>query len=168
VPLEAYAVKFIELVVAPFKRFEVVWLGMVPLYAAVVFGEFSRGKISFRHAIVSGLVMLWAGANWAMYLSGLSKFSYVFSSKALPWIVTACCIGLGTFTVVLGFRQKDRALCQILGRPLFVGYFLILFYPMQVELVKWNSRSATAALIFAVPVWILVYLIGRLLKAWIK
>jgi hypothetical protein len=168
VPLEAYVVRLVELIIAPFQNIRAVWLGILPLYVWMVLGELYKSKVSFGHAVGNGFFMLWAGLNWAMHLAGLSALAYMFSSKALPWIVTACCVGLGVFTIVLGFRKKDRALCEILGHTRFSGYFIILLYPMQTGLVKWNWPSLAAILIFALPAWFLIYLVGRSLRYWVK
>ena len=47
----------------------------------------------------------------------------------------ALAIGIGVFSIILGFRKKDKALCQILGHTRFSCYFLIAFYPMQAALI---------------------------------
>lgn len=165
-PLEAYVIRIVELLAAPFQQLQAVWLGILPLYVSLVLGELYKSKVSFGHAVGNGFVMLWAGLNWTAHLSGLSRFSYMLNSRTLPWIVTACCVGLGIFTVVLGFRKKDKALCEVLGHTRFSSYFLILLYPMQIGLVRWNWPSLAAVLVFALPAWFLIYLVGRLLRAW--
>jgi hypothetical protein len=171
VPLEGHFVRLIALLVAPFRDFGAVWLGLVPLYVSLLLGELYRRKVSFGHAVGNGFIMLWAGVNWAMHLSNLGFFAYLGNSKdhtAIAWIVAACAFGLGIFTIVLGLRKKDRTLCQILGHTRFSGYFLITLYPMQVGLVTWNWQSLEAILIFALPAWFFIYLVGRLLRVFMK
>ncbi|MGO9608183.1 MAG: hypothetical protein ACLPT4_00950 [Verrucomicrobiia bacterium] len=171
VPLEGYLVKLVELIVAPFRDFGAVWLGIVPLYVSLLIGELYKSKVSFGHAVGNGFVMLWAGVNWALHLSNLGFFAYlgdVKSRTAIAWLVAACAVGLGIFTIVLGLRKKDRTLCQVLGHTRFSGYFLITLYPMQVGLVRWNWLSLSAVLIFALPAWLFLYLVGRLLRVFIK
>jgi hypothetical protein len=171
VPLEAYLVKMGELIVAPFRDFGAVWTGLVPLYVTLVLGELYRSKVSFGHAVGNGFIMLWAGVNWALHLSNLGFFSYLGDIKnrtAIAWVVAACAVGIGIFTIVLGFRKKDRTLCQILGHTRFSCYFLITLYPMQVGLVRWNWPSLASILIFALPAWLFIYLVGRLLRVFIK
>ena len=170
-PLEAYLVRIVQLLVVPIQHLGKVWLGIGPLYISLFLGELYKSKINFSHAVGNGFVMLWAGLNWAMHLSNLGMFSYmgdVKDSTAIAWIVTAACIGVGIFTIVLGFRKKDRTLCEILGHTRFSGYFLILLYPMQVGLVRWNWPSLAAVLIFALPAWFLIYLCGRLIRVCVK
>ncbi|HUI07245.1 MAG TPA: hypothetical protein VL486_09595 [Verrucomicrobiae bacterium] len=170
-PLEAYLVRLVELIVAPFRDFGAVWLGLVPLYVSLVLGELYKSKVSFGHAVANGFVMLWAGVNWMMHLLNLGFFAYLGSAKdrtALAWIVAMSAVGLGIFAIVLGLRKKDRTLCQVLGHTRFSGYFLILLHPMQVGLVRWNWPSVAAVLIFALPAWLVIYLAGRLLRAFIK
>jgi hypothetical protein len=84
--------------------------------------------------------------------------------------VSAAAIGLGLFSIVLGFRKKDKALCEILGHTRFTCYFLILLYPMQhsPQLVAWSWNNMAAVLIFAVPCWFLIYFLGRLATKWVK
>ena len=171
VPMEGHLVGLINLLVAPFRDFGAVWVGLVPLYVSLVLGELYRSKVSFGHAVGNGFIMLWAGVNWAMHLSNLGFFSYLGGAKdhtAVAWIVAAGAVGLGIFTIVLGFRKKDRTLCQVLGHTRFSGYFLITLYPMQVGLVTWNWPSLEAILIFALPAWFFIYLVGRLLRVFMK
>ena len=149
----------------------------MPLYVCLLLGELYRSKVSFGHAVGNGFVMLWAGINWAMHLCNLGFFSYLGNTKdrtAIAWVVAACAVGIGIFTIVLGLRKKDRTLCQVLGHTRFSGYFLITLYPMQVGLVTWNwfreivSSAMDAILIFALPAWLFIYLVGRLLRVFMK
>jgi hypothetical protein len=39
---------------------------------------------------------------------------------------------------------------------------------MQVGLIRWNWPSLSAVLVFALPAWLFIYLVGRLLKVVIK
>jgi len=82
-------------------------------------------------------------------------------------VVTAATIALGVFTIILGFRKKDKALCEVLGHTRFSCYFLIAFYPMQAGLLRWEWSSMATILIFAVPAWFLVYLMGRVASKWV-
>ena len=142
-PLEGYLVRLVQLIVAPFRDFGHVWLGLVPLYISLLLGELYKSKVSFGHAVGNGFLMLWTGVNWAMHLSNLGFFSYLGS-------------------------KKDRTLCQVLGHTRFSGYFLITLYPMQVGLVTWNWPSLASVLIFALPAWLFIYLGGRLLRVFMK
>lgn len=170
-PLESYLVNWVELVVTPFRHFPQVWLGIVPLYVSLFLGELYKSKVSFGHAVGNGFMMLWTGLNWAMHLSNLGMFSYFGDLRkhhmATAWAVTAGAIALGIFTIVLGFRKKDKALVSVLGHSRFSLYFLILFYPMQTGMVRWNWPSVAAVLIFVLPCWFLLYLAGRILTRWL-
>jgi len=171
VPLEAYLLKLTELIIVPLQHLSKVWLGLVPLYVSLVLGELYKKKIGFSHAVGNGFVMLWAGLNWAMHLSNLGMFAYFGTAKqhtVTAWIVVACTIGIGIGTIILGFRKKDRTLCEVLGHTRFSSYFLITSYPMQVGLVAWNWPSLAAVLIFALPVWFLIYVAGALLRSAMK
>ncbi|MEI8063834.1 MAG: hypothetical protein WCH84_07205, partial [Verrucomicrobiota bacterium] len=115
----------------------------------------------------NGFVMLWTGLNWARHLSRVSTWAYLFDSRALAWVVAASVIALGVFTIVLGFRKKDKLLCEVLGHTRFSCYFLITFYPMQSGLVRWDWTTLVAILIFAAPAWLLIYLMGRVASKWV-
>ena len=170
-PLGYYLVKLVQLIVAPFRDFGVLWPGLIPLYVSLLLGELYKSKVSFGHAVGNGFVMLWAGVNWAMHLSNLGFFAYLGDAKdrtAIAWIIAACAVSLGVFTIVLGLRKKDRTLCQVLGHTRFSSYFLITLYPMQVGLVRWNWPSLASVLIFALPAWLFIYLVGRLLRIFMK
>ena len=168
-PLGDYLQRFIHLLVVPFDNLGTAW-PILPVYTTLILGELYKSKVGFSHAIGNGFVMLWTGLNWAHGLARASIMSYIFTAKSLAWIVSATAIGLGVFAIILGFRKKDKALCELLGHTRFSCYFLITLYPMQhvPQLVKWNWPSLAAILIFAVPCWFLIYLMGRLGSKWIK
>ena len=75
--------------------------------------------------------------------------------------VAAGAIGLGVFAIILGLRKKDKTLCEVLGHTRFSCYFIITFYAMQAGLVPWNWPNMATILIFALPCWLLIYLLGR-------
>lgn len=166
-PLEGYWIRFVDLLVCPFRHLGFVW-GILPVYTTLVLGELYKSKVSYSHAVCNGFVILWAGLNWGRHLASVSKLSYLFSSKALAWIVTASCIALGIFTIVLGFRKKDKALAEVLGHTRFSCYFIILLYPMQTGLMRWEWMSVATILIFALPAWFLIYLCGRSTASFLK
>ena len=159
--------RWVELIVTPFHQFARVWLGIVPLYVSLGLGELYKSNVSFGHAVGNGFMMLWTGLNWAMHLSNLGPFSYLGDGRkqqmVIAWTVTACVIALGLFAIVLGFRKKDKTLCSVLGHTRFSLYFLILFYPMQIGLLRWNWPAVVAVLVFVLPVWLLLYVVGRIL-----
>lgn len=165
--LHTYSVNFLELLIVPFRNLDTVW-GILPVYASLVLGEIYEGKMNYGRAVINGVVMLLAGLDWAWHLSNASSFAYMFSEMALPWVVTAICIGLGAFTVVLGLRRKDKTLAVTLGHSRFSCYYIILLYPMQARLVPWTTEALVAILIFAIPSWILIYLLGRLASSFLK
>ena len=158
--LHAYFGRFIHLLVVPFDNLGTAW-PILPVYTTLILGELYKSKVSFSHAVGNGFVMLWAGLNWARHLAYAGKWSYFFSSKALAWVVAGSAVALGVFAVVLGLRKKDKALCEILGHTRFSCYFIIAFYPMQAGLAPWSWSNLAAVLVFALPCWFLIYLLGR-------
>lgn len=173
-PLHICWVRWVDLLVTPFRHLDIVWLGIVPLYVSLVLGELYKSKVTFGHAVANGFVMLWAGLNWGMRLSNHGWTSYVGDiakhNMSMAWIVTATVIAIGVFTIVIGFRKADKKLCEILGHTRFSCYFLILLYPMQTMLPNsvWNSENLIAILLFALPAWLAIYLMGRLIRVMIK
>jgi len=158
-----YLERVLRLLVVPFDHFGQAWYVIMPLYTTLILGELYKGKIGFGHAVGNGFVMLWTGLSWARHLSQLSLIHF----KTLPWLVTASCIAIGIFTIILGFRKKDKALCEVLGHTRFSCYFLITFYPMQASLVGWEWTTLVAILIWAVPAWLLIYVMGRVASKWV-
>jgi hypothetical protein len=159
--------RFIYLLAVPFDNLGALW-PILPVYTTLILGELYKSKVSFGHAVCNGFVMLWAGLNWARHLANASLTSYLFSSKALAWVVAATAIGLGVFAIILGMRKKDKALCEVLGHTRFSCYLIITFYPMQAGLVRWKWPNLVAILVFALPCWFLIYLLGRMASRWIK
>ena len=167
-PLTIYLDRLLRLLVVPFDHLGTAW-PILPVYTTLILGELYKGKIGFGHAVGNGFVMLWTGLNWARHLSRVSKLSYLFDARVLAWVVAAAVIALGVFTILLGFRKKDKALCQILGHTRFSCYFLITFYPMQAGIhgAEWSWINLLAILIWAIPSWFLIYLIGRVASKWV-
>ena len=64
--------------------------------------------------------------------------------------------------------ELQSAMCEVLGHTRFSCYFIICFYPMQAALVPWNWPNMAAILIFAIPCWFLIYLMGRLASKWVR
>lgn len=161
--------RLLHLLIVPFDNLGTAW-PILPIYTTLILGELYKSKVGFSHAIGNGFVLLWTGLNWARGLANASIMSYLFTAKSLAWVVSAAAIGIGVFSIILGFRKKDKALCEVLGHTRFSCYFLITFYPMQhvPQLVKWSWNNLMAILIFAVPCWFLIYLMGRLGSKWIK
>jgi hypothetical protein len=157
---------FIHLLVVPFDNLNRAW-PILPLYTTLILGELYKSKVGFGHAVGNGAVMVWAGLNWARGLAHVNKLSYLFDTRALAWIVAGSAIALGVFAIILGIRKKDKALCEVLGHTRFSCYFIICFYPMQAGLAPWNWHNMAAILVFAVPVWFLIYLTGRLVSRWV-
>ncbi len=165
-PLMIYLDRLLRLLVVPFDHLGTAW-PILPVYTTLILGELYKSKIGFSHAVGNGFVMLWTGLNWARHLSRVSKLSYLFDARVLAWVVAAAVIGLGLFTILLGFRRKDKALCELLGHTRFSCYFLITFYPMQAGLVRWEWSTLAAILIWAIPSWVLIYVMGRVAAKWV-
>jgi len=167
VPLEAHFITLLKLLAVPFRNLDTVW-GILPVYATLVLGEIYDGKMNFGRAVVNGVMMILVGADWAWHLSRASSWAYMFSEMKLPWIVTATCLAIGTFTVILGVRRKDKRLATLLGHTRFSAYFLITLYPMQSRLVPWSQDALVAVLVFALPAWLLIYAGGYLARVALK
>lgn len=166
-PLEAYLVKLVHLLVVPFRNLDTVW-GILPVYATLILGEIYEGRMNYGRAVVNGVMMVLVGADWAWHLGRANHWAYMFAEMKLPWVVTACCLALGAFTLVLGLRRKDKRLAAILGHTRFAAYFLITLYPLQSRLVPWSSDALTAVLVFAAPAWLLIYACGHLARMFLK
>ncbi|MCX7887768.1 MAG: hypothetical protein N3B01_11030 [Verrucomicrobiae bacterium] len=170
--LRQYWADWLVLVAEPFRHFGSVWLGILPLYVSLLLGELYSRRVSFGHAVGNGFVMLWAGLNWGVRLMGAGLGGYAAPGArrqmVVAWLVTAVTVALGVFTVMLGLRRKDKALCEVLGHTRFSCYFLILLYPMQARLLAWDVSYLLAVLIFAVPFWFVTALVGRAVRGIVR
>ena len=151
-----------HLLVVPFQNLNTVW-PILPVYTSVVLGEI-YGKGGFASAVGNGFVLLWAGLNWVRHLWGHSNFSFA----AVSWVVAIVAAALGVTLIVLGIRRKAKRTCEVLGHTRFSCYFIVMLYPLQAGLVRWDWFTVVTILAFAIPAWCLIYLMGRAFTPLVK
>lgn len=157
-----YAAIFWELIRKPFQHTELIW-GIVPLYFSWAMAELSGEKANFKTAIQTGFNLLWAGAQWTWQYTrtpgagGRLDLSALF---AVNVIVTAITIALGALALFSGMRRRFPKYWSFLGRTRFSSYLTITLFPIQANYLKWSMDRLVAALLFAIPIWLILGL-GR-------
>jgi hypothetical protein len=155
-----YWAVFVELVVAPFEHVELVW-GIVPLYFALLLGEMTSSKANYRTAIQTGFSFLWAGVQWLFpYFRARGPYGphiELYSMLPIKMFFTFLVLALGAVALVSGIREKFPKYCQFLGYTRFVNYFMIAIFPLQVGCLKWTWDYLIAIILFAPPVWAILY-----------
>jgi hypothetical protein len=156
-----YWVEFITLLATPFEHSALVW-GIVPLYFGWLFNEITSSKANFRTAIQTGFSFLWAGAQWLYpyFIERGPHNVHLELNAMLPvnLAVTGLVLVLGVIALVSGLRKRFPRYGRFLGHTRFANYFMITIFPMQAHWLPWTWVRLEAILIFALPVWLLLYL----------
>jgi len=155
-----YWTTFVELIVTPFGRIQLVW-GIVPLYFGLLLNELTADKADFRTAVQTGFSFLWAGAQWLwLYWKqhGL-RLPPVTLNAGLPvnLFVTFLVIILGFVALVSGIRKKFPRHWRFIGHTRFANYFMIAIYPIQAQALVWTWQRLAAIGLFALPVWLVLH-----------
>ena len=72
--------------------------------------------------------------------------------------VTGLVLVLGVIALVSGLRKKFPKYGRFLGHTRFANYFMITIYPMQAHWLAWTWLRLETIGLFAVPVWVVMYL----------
>jgi hypothetical protein len=147
----------------PFNHSSLMW-GIVPLYFGWITNEFASDKRSFNTAMQSGFSFLWAGLHWSqIYFKKGGGLSLVFRD-GLPTInvmVTLLVLIIGITGLISGIRKRYPKYCSFLGHARFANYVMICIFAMQSNYLAWTWDRLIAIVVFAVPVWVVVYLIFK-------
>jgi hypothetical protein len=71
--------------------------------------------------------------------------------------VTALVLVLGVIALVSGLRKRFPKYGRFLGHTRFANYFMITIYPMQAHWLDWTWLRLETIALFAVPVWVVMY-----------
>jgi hypothetical protein len=157
---EALGPKFLELIVTPFCRADMVW-GIVPLYFGWLVNELTSSKASYRTAVQTGFSFMWAGAHWSFqYLTTNPDAAKDFNLRiflAVNVTVTVLVLIMGVAALACGIRKKYPKYGAFLGHTRFSNYFMITIFPMQSGALPWSWERFVAILAFAVPIWMLFH-----------
>lgn len=159
--MHSYWSEFITLLATPFEHVSLVW-GIVPLYFGWLFNEITSAKANFRTAIQTGFSFLWAAAQWLypFFKKPGGAEAHLDLTTMLPvnLAVTGLVLVLGILALWSGLRQKFPRYGRFLGHTRFANYFMITIYPIQAHWLSWTWIRLETILIFAVPIWLLLYL----------
>src|SRR5690349_4750946 len=155
-----YWATFLELIVTPFQRLELIW-GIVPLYFALLLNEMTSAKANYRTAIQTGFSFLWAAAQWIYpyFKPHGPNGPRVEWNAMLPinLLVTALVLAFGAIALYSGIRRRYPKYCAFLGYTRFSNYFMITIYPIQAHYLAWSWERLTAIALFAIPIWLLLH-----------
>ena len=151
---------FVELIATPFEHISLVW-GIVPLYFGLILNELTSSKASFRTAIQTGFSFIWAAAQWLYpYFvtdTGQTHRPEINGFLPINLLVTFLVLGMGIVALVCGCRRKFPRYGKFLGQTRFANYFAIAIYPIQSHWLAWSWGRLAAIVIFAVPIWLILY-----------
>jgi hypothetical protein len=153
-----YWTTFVGLIAAPFEHGPLIW-GIVPLYFALLLNEMTSAKANFRTAIQTGFSFLWAAAQW-LFVPGTAA-DRKLELNAMPQVnlvVTLLVLALGLVALISGFRKRFPKFGRFLGHTRFANYYMITIFPIQAHCLNWTWERLIAIAIFAVPIWLVLYL----------
>ncbi len=136
---------WLTIFVAPFQRFEMLWL-VIPVYIAWIFTDFfqERRGTSVGNAITNGVVLLWASIDWTRTLVNIGGiFSWSLVAK---YLVVASTLGYGLAIIIEGLRGED--LVTRIGRIREVTYVLIMFTPVIYGEIGLSWEYLLAVMVF--------------------
>jgi len=158
--MDSYWHTFFELIRTPFQRSDLIW-GIVPLYVALLLGELTPSKASFRTAVQTGFSFIWASAQWLypFFKSPASIRVSVNFNALVPvtMFVTFTVLVLGVIALVSGLRRHYPKYCSFLGYTRFSNYFMIMIYPMQSHCLLWSWDRIMVIALYAVPIWLVLH-----------
>jgi hypothetical protein len=152
---------FWQLIETPFEHVTLIW-GIVPLYFGWLLNEITSAKASYRTAVQTGFSFIWAAAQWIYpYLEKRGPHDVHFQWDAMLPVnlaVTALVLVFGAVALFSGLRQRFPKYGRFLGHTRFANYFMITIYPMQAHWLAWTWLRLEIIALFAVPVWLVLYL----------
>jgi hypothetical protein len=159
--MHLYWSQFVILIATPFEHIALIW-GIVPLYFGWLLNESTSSKANYRTALQTGFSFLWAGAQWLypFFVKHGPHEGRLELHAMLPvnLAVTGLVLVLGVIALVSGLRKKFPKYGRFLGHTRFANYFMITIYPMQAHWLPWTWLRLETVILFAVPVWLVMYL----------
>jgi hypothetical protein len=149
---------FVQLIVTPFEHLSLIW-GIVPLYFGLILNEITSSKASYRTALQTGFSFIWAALQWMFASSGNQENHLTLNPMSpINQMVTFLVLGLGLVALISGCRHRFPPYGRFLGESRFANYFTIVIYPIQSHWLPWTWDELAAIVIFAVPIWLVLYL----------
>ena len=164
--LHHYWIILLVLLKAPFMHMSMVW-GIVPLYFGWIINELTSRKASFSTAIQTGFSFLWAGAHWSYlyFHRGSDALALTVNNHlVVNVIVTILVLIVGLIALISGIRHHFPKYGVCLGHTRFSNYFMITIFAIQSNYLRWNWDRLFAILLFAIPLWVAIYLVVLLLS----
>jgi len=157
---QAYWAAFVELIGTPFQHTELVW-GIVPLYFALLLGELTSAKATFRTAIQTGFSFLWAGAHWLypFFRPRGPHGPHLELDAMIPikMFMTFLVMAMGVVALASGLRKHFPRYGRFLGYTRFANYFMIMIFPIQTGHLAWTWERLGVIAVFALPIWLILH-----------
>ena len=158
--MHLYWSELVTLIATPFEHIALIW-GIVPLYFGWLLNESTSSKANYRTAIQTGFSFLWAGAQW-LYPYFVKHGPHegrleVHAMLPVNLAVTGLVLVLGVIALMSGLRKRFPKYGRFLGHTRFANYFMITIYPMQAHWLPWTWLRLETIVLFAVPVWVVMY-----------
>ncbi|MBI5398294.1 hypothetical protein HZB03_02415 [Candidatus Woesearchaeota archaeon] len=145
---ELFKIWLSTLFVAPFKKFDMLWV-LVPVWLTWVFTEFFQEKkgTSLGNAISNAVTPFWASLDWTrtsirFFHTGELSLGSLIGRIALSLIV----LSYGMTIIVLGI--KGNKIVRYIGRIREVTYLIAVFTPVFYNVVPLSFKLVLAIIVF--------------------
>ncbi len=157
------SLNFGELVLAPFKELNILWI-ILPIYVTWIVTERYQElkKTSFGNAITNGAVTLWVSVDWSrVIVNSILEGTYTFGLQIfLKIFLCLIAAGYGITIIILGIKLNP--IVHVIGRIRQVTYVMLLFTPIIYGIYDLTFYKFMAILFFIIPFYYLVELINKL------
>lgn len=154
---------WLSIFTAPIKEPEMFWI-VIPIWINWFFTEFFVEKhgTSFGNAIGNGVIPILAGVDWTRYLYRLIEDGFIqLTFTVFLKFTLAVAVSLyGIFVIVAGIKLNH--IIFYIGRIRWITYVLIIFTPIIYNVIKFNSYTVLAILLFFPLYWYLIEMFDRL------
>jgi|GEM_PF-1102147 len=143
----AIAYRFLEIIIAPMKNFEMFWI-LIPVYISWILGDYYQEKkgTDYGNAIANGFVIMWVGLDWGRELTRIVSESGLSYTILIQGLVTLTGIIYGFIILWEGIRH--RKITHYIGRLREVTYFIICATPIFYQIVPIDWDTFFAIIIF--------------------
>ncbi len=151
-----------SLFIAPLKDLNMLWI-IIPVYLAWIFTEFYQEKkgTSLGNAISNGVVVLWAGIDWARQIvSQLAQKTLLVSVDFFAKMFLAILVFIyGIMIIVEG--TKGKKITMFIGRIREVTYVVLMLTPIFYGVVQFSFKVMFAIILFFPLFYGIVEIIDR-------
>lgn len=152
-----------SLFIAPLKNLNMLWI-IIPIYLAWIFTEFYQEKkgTSLGNAISNGVVVLWAGVDWARQIVGqlVDKTLLIGLDFFAKMFLAILVFIYGILIIVEG--AKGKRITRFIGRIREVTYVVLMLTPIFYGTVQFSFKVLFAIILFFPLFYGIVEVIDRI------